>query len=158
MGADGQVTLNNTVVKESAIKVRKIRDGKILVGIAGSAADGLTLMERLEEQLKRWPDNLPRAAVELAKQWRSDKALRRLDALIAVASAEHSFIISGSGDVVEPDDGLIGIGSGGNYAVAAARALIKHSNLNAEQITNEALNIAAGICIYTNTNINIEVI
>jgi ATP-dependent HslUV protease, peptidase subunit HslV len=158
MGADGQVTMNNVVVKEGAVKVRKLRDGKVFVGIAGSAADGLTLLERLEEQIKRFPDNLPKAAVELAKQWRSDKALRRLEALIAVADKDHSFMLSGSGDIVEPDDGLIAIGSGGSYALAADRALMKNTELSAEAIVKESLNIAADICIFTNHNITVEVL
>src|SRR5947199_760843 len=134
LAGDGQVTMGNTVVKSSARKVRRLHDGKIVAGFAGSAADGLTLFEKFEARLKEYGGNLTRAAVELAKDWRTDRALRRLEALLAVADREHTFIVSGTGDVIEPDDGLIGIGSGGPYALAAARALVTHSDLDAKAI------------------------
>jgi ATP-dependent HslUV protease subunit HslV len=158
MGGDGQVTFDQVIMKGGATKVRRLRDGKVLAGFAGAAADALTLMERLDEKLKRFPDNLPRACVELAKDWRSDKVLRRLEALLVVADHNHSFILSGSGEVVEPDDGLIGIGSGGAYALSAARALLKNTELDAKEIIEKSLGIAAEICIYTNDNFHIEVL
>src|SRR5215212_4929060 len=142
LGGDGQVTVGNTVMKSNAQKVRALRGGKLLAGFAGAAADAFTLFEKFEEKLERHPGNLPRAAVELAKDWRSDRVLRRLEALLAVADAEHGFIISGTGDLIEPDDGILAIGSGGSYALAAARALMKHTEMNAAGIAEEALRIA----------------
>lgn len=155
MGGDGQVTVGETVMKANAHKVRKLRDGKVLAGFAGAAADAFTLFEKLEEKLERYPGNLSRAVVELAKDWRSDRVLRRLEALLAVADAERSFVVSGSGELVEPDDGIVAIGSGGNFALAAARALGEHSDLSAREIAAESLKIAAGICVYTNDNISV---
>jgi ATP-dependent HslUV protease subunit HslV len=155
MGGDGQVTMGETVVKARASKVRSLAGGKVLAGFAGAAADGFTLFEKLEEKLERFPGNLSRAVVELAKDWRSDRVLRRLDALLAVANDEHSFVVSGGGELIEPDDGVVAIGSGGNYALAAARALSDSSNLTAKEIVERSLIIAAAICVYTNENINI---
>ena len=156
LGGDGQVTIGNTVVKASARKVRRLYNGRVLSGFAGTAADAFTLFGRFESKLEEFRGNLSRAAVELAKDWRTDRVLRRLEALLAVADAEHSFIISGTGDVIEPDDGLIGIGSGGPFALAAARALVARSDLDAKGIVLEAMRIAAGICIYTNDQIVVE--
>jgi len=153
LGGDGQVTMGETVVKGSAQKVRKLRDGTILAGFAGSVADAFTLFEKFEEKLERYPGNLSRACVELAKDWRTDRYLRRLEALLAVADERHLFVISGDGNVIEPDDDVIAIGSGGPYALAAARALRQHSGLDAGAIVRAALEIAADICIYTNRNI-----
>jgi ATP-dependent HslUV protease subunit HslV len=158
VGGDGQVSLQNTILKPSARKVRKLADGKILAGFAGSTADALTLIERLETKLERHPGQLTRAAVELAKDWRTDRYLRRLEAMMAVADAEVSLLITGNGDVLEPDDGLIGIGSGGPYALAAARALIDLEGMTAEAIVRKAMTIAAGICVYTNTHLTLETI
>lgn len=156
MGGDGQVTLGDAIMKADAMKIRKLGNGKVLAGFAGSSADAFALMERFELQLKDSPNNLTRAATELAKQWRMDKALRQLEALLTVTDSRVSLLISGTGDVIEPADGIIGIGSGGNYAIAAARALRLHSDLTAEQIVREALTIAGGIDIYTNTNIVVQ--
>ena len=156
IGGDGQVTIGNTVVKGGARKVRKLHHDKVLAGFAGAAADAFTLFARFEAKLDEHRGNLARAAVELAKDWRTDRVLRRLEALLAVADREHSFIVSGTGDVIEPDDGLIGIGSGGPYALAAARALVAHSDLDAKGVVSEAMRIAADICIYTNANISVE--
>ena len=158
VGGDGQVSLQNTILKPSARKVRKLADGKILAGFAGSTADALTLIERLETKLERHPGQLTRAAVELAKDWRTDRYLRRLEAMMAVADAEVSLLITGNGDVLEPDDGLIGIGSGGPYALAAARALLDIEGMTAEAIVRKAMAIAAGICVYTNTHLTLETI
>jgi len=158
VGGDGQVTMGETVVKSDARKVRTLADGKVLAGFAGTTADALALLERFEAKLKEYPDNTLRAAIELAKQWRTDRTLRRLESLLVAADRERSFIISGSGDVIEPEDGIIGIGSGGPYAVAAARALARHTDLSAERIVREALSIAAGLCVYTNDRIVVEVI
>ena len=158
VGGDGQVTLGQTVVKGSARKVRKLHHGRVLAGFAGAAADAFTLFARFEAKLEEHRGNLVRSAVELAKDWRTDRVLRRLEALLAVADAEASLIVSGTGDVIEPDDGLIGIGSGGPYALAAARALVSHSTLDAAAIAEQALRIAAGICIYTNEQITVEVL
>jgi ATP-dependent HslUV protease, peptidase subunit HslV len=155
IGGDGQVTLCDVVMKAGAQKIRKLRDGKVLAGFAGSVADAFTLFEKFEEKLERYPGNLPRAAVELAKEWRTDRFLRRLEALLAVADADHLFCISGDGNVIEPDDEIVAIGSGGSYAQAAARALKEHSQLSAPEITRRSLEIAADICIYTNRNITI---
>jgi ATP-dependent HslUV protease subunit HslV len=158
IGGDGQVSLQNTILKPSARKVRKLAGGKIIAGFAGSTADSLTLLERLETKLERHPGQLTRAAVELAKDWRTDRYLRRLEAMMAVADAEVSLLLTGQGDVLEPDDGLIGIGSGGPFALAAARALIDVEGLSAEAIVRKAMAIAAGICVYTNTHLTLEVI
>jgi ATP-dependent HslUV protease subunit HslV len=156
LGGDGQVSIGQTVVKASARKVRKVYHDRVLAGFAGAAADAFTLFARFEAKLEEYRGNLPRAAVEMAKDWRLDRALRRLEALLAVADASASFIVSGTGDVIEPDDGLIGIGSGGPYALAAARALRAHSGLDARAIAEESLRIAAGICVYTNDHITVE--
>lgn len=155
LGGDGQVTLGDTVMKSSAQKVRTLRDGKVLAGFAGSVADAFTLFEKFEEKLDRYPGNLSRAAVELAKEWRSDKFLRRLEALLAVADEENLYMLSGNGDVIQPDDEIVAIGSGGAFALAAARALKEHSDLEAPQIVRKALEIAGEICIYTNQNITV---
>jgi ATP-dependent HslUV protease subunit HslV len=156
LGGDGQVTLGNAVMKHHSKKVRKVYNNTILTGFAGAAADAFTLFERFEEKLERFSGNLPKVVVELAKDWRTDKYLRRLEALLAIMDKDNTFLVSGTGDVIEPDDGVIAIGSGGNYALAAARSLIKHSELDAKTIVEESLRIAADICIYTNTNINVE--
>lgn len=153
LGGDGQVTMGETVMKASAQKVRKLKDGQVLAGFAGSVADAFTLFEKFEEKLERYPGNLPRAAVELAKDWRTDRYLRRLDALLTVADARHLFIISGDGNVIEPDDEVAAIGSGGAFALAAARALKQHATLSAPEIVRTSLEIAGDICIYTNKNI-----
>jgi ATP-dependent HslUV protease subunit HslV len=158
IAGDGQVSLQNTILKPSARKVRRLAGGKILAGFAGSTADAFTLLERLEAKLERHPGQLMRAAVELAKDWRTDRYLRRLEAMMAVADAEVSLLLSGNGDVLEPDDGLIGIGSGGPFALAAARALVDLDELSAEAIARKAMTIAAGICVYTNTHLTLEVI
>ncbi|CAN5673506.1 ATP-dependent protease subunit HslV [soil metagenome] len=155
LGGDGQVTIGETVMKGRAQKVRKIRDGKVLAGFAGSVADAFTLFEKFEEKLERYPGNLSRAAVELAKDWRSDRVLRRLEAMLAVADRDHLYLLSGNGDVIEPDDQIIAIGSGGGYALSAARALQKHSDLPAAEIVRQGLEIAGEICIYTNQNITV---
>ncbi len=156
VGGDGQVTLGNTVMKADAVKVRKLLDGQVLTGFAGSAADGFALLERFESKLKEFPGNVPRAATELAKLWRTDRALRRLEALLVVADARHSLLLSGSGDVIQPTDGILSAGSGGGYALAAARALIRHTELSASEVVREALLIAGGIDIYTNGNLTVE--
>ncbi len=158
LGGDGQVTLAETIVKHHATKIRRLADGKVLAGFAGTAADAITLFERFDAKLSQYKANLQRAAVELAKDWRTDKYLRRLEALLAICNATHSLLLSGTGEIVEPDDGIIAIGSGGPYALAAARVLIKHSSLSAEEIVRESLLTAAGICIYTNENITVETI
>ena len=156
LAGDGQVSLGQTVVKANARKVRRIGDGSILAGFAGATADAFTLFERLEAKLERHPGQLARACVELAKDWRTDKYLRRLEAMMAVADKSVSLILTGTGDVLEPQDGLIGIGSGGNFALAAARALIDRSDMDAEAIARRSLEIAADICVYTNRNIIVE--
>lgn len=156
MGGDGQVSLGATIVKQTARKVRKLYHDRVVAGFAGTAADALTLYEKFEAKLDEHRGNLRRAAVEMAKDWRSDRILRRLEALLAIADAETSFIVSGSGEVIEPDDGLIGIGSGGPFGLAAARALVAHSELDARGIVAEAMRIAAGICVYTNDQVTIE--
>jgi ATP-dependent HslUV protease subunit HslV len=158
LAGDGQVTVGATVMKGSAQKLRRLYNNKILGGFAGAAADAFTLFERFEEKLERYSGNLPKAAVELAKDWRSDRYLRRLEALLAVLDKNNAFIISGTGDIIEPDDGIAAIGSGGPFALAAARSLVKYSNLTAEEIAREALKTASEICIYTNSNINVEVL
>jgi ATP-dependent HslUV protease subunit HslV len=156
VAGDGQVTLGNTVVKGGARKVRRLGEGRAIGGFAGSAADGIALFERLDDKLREQRSPLRRAAVELAKEWRTDRALRRLEAMLVVADAESTFILSGSGDVIEPDDGVCAIGSGGGYALAAARALVRHSELTARAIAETAMALAAEICIYTNANLTIE--
>lgn len=155
LGGDGQVTFGDTVMKSRASKVRRLRSGLVVAGFAGAAADALTLFEKFEEKIERYPTNLPRAVVELAKDWRSDKVLRRLEALLAVCDREHSLLVSGTGDVIEPDDGILAIGSGGPYALAAARALIHNSELSPRAIVEQALTIAGEICIYANTELTI---
>ena len=155
VGGDGQVTIGETVMKSNAQKVRLLRGGKLVAGFAGAAADAFTLFEKFEEKLEKYPTNLQRAAVELAKDWRSDRVLRRLEALLAVADANHGFIISGTGDIIEPDDGILAIGSGGSYALAAARALVAHTELPAREIVRKALEISGEICIYSNSNITV---
>lgn len=155
MGGDGQVTMGDIVVKASANKVRLLGDGKVAAGFAGAVADAFTLFERFEEKLKRYPSNLPRAAVELAKEWRSDRVLRRLEALLVVANSEHSLMVAGDGELIEPDDGILAIGSGGAYARAAARAYLDCSDLPARDVVQKSLDIAGDICLYTNRNITI---
>jgi ATP-dependent HslUV protease subunit HslV len=156
MAGDGQVSFNNMVLKHGARKVRRIYHDQILAGFAGAAADAFALFTKFEAKLEEYRGNLPRAAVELAKDWRTDRVLRRLEALLAVADLENSLIVSGTGDVIEPDDGIIGIGSGGGFALSAARALIKHSDLSARDIVAEAMRIASEICIFTNAQITVE--
>ncbi len=156
IAGDGQVTLGNTVIKANARKVRRLGKGGVIAGFAGATADALTLFERLEAKLETYPDQLTRACVELAKDWRTDRYLRRLEAMMAVADASVSLVLTGTGDVLEPEDGLIGIGSGGPFALAAARALIDHDDMEAEAVARKAMKIAAGICIYTNENIVLE--
>ena len=156
VAGDGQVTFGNTVIKGRANKVRRLSSGSVIAGFAGATADAFTLFERLESKLEQHPQQLTRACVELAKDWRTDRYLRRLEAMMAVADADHSLILSGNGDVLEPEDGLIGIGSGGPFALSAARALIKENSVSAEQIALRSMKIAADMCIYTNENITIE--
>ena len=156
IAGDGQVTFSTTVLKHSAKKIRRIYQDKVLAGFSGSTADAFTLFEKFEKKLEQYHGNLTRAGVELAKDWRTDRMLRRLEALLIVADPEHLFIISGNGDVIEPDDNIAAIGSGGPFALAAARALLAHSDLSARQIVEESLKIAAGICIYTNTEITVD--
>ena len=155
LGGDGQVTVGDTIMKANANKVRLLRGGRVLGGFAGAAADALTLFDKFEEKLERYPTNLPRAAVELAKEWRSDRVLRRLEALLAVIDLEHGLIISGTGEVIEPDDGILAIGSGGPYALAASRALMKHTDLEPKELVRRGLEIASEICIYSNANITV---
>jgi ATP-dependent HslUV protease, peptidase subunit HslV len=156
LGGDGQVTLGQTVLKHNAVKVRRLYQDRVLAGFAGAGADAITLFERFEQKLQHVNGNLRRAAVELAKDWRTDRMLRRLEALMVVADKDALLIVSGTGDVIEPEDGIAAIGSGGNFAVAAARALVKHSNLGTRQIVEEAMRIAAAICVYTNEQLTIE--
>jgi ATP-dependent HslUV protease subunit HslV len=156
VAGDGQVTFANTVMKHRAKKVRRIHDGKVLAGFAGAAADAFALFEKFEGKLEEFRGNLPRAAVELAKEWRLDRALRKLEALLVVADASHLLVVSGSGDVIEPDDGVAAVGSGGPYALAAARALLRHTDLSCRDIVVESLKIASSICIYTNEEITFE--
>ncbi|HVE23181.1 MAG TPA: ATP-dependent protease subunit HslV [Acidocella sp.] len=156
LAGDGQVSLGNTVVKGNARKVRRIGNGNVLAGFAGATADAFTLLERLEAKLERFPNQLERACVELAKDWRMDRYLRRLEAMLIVADKEHGYTLTGNGDVLEPADGIIAIGSGGNYALAAARALMTVPDLGAEDIARRAMKIAADICIYTNENLVVE--
>lgn len=156
IGGDGQVTFEDTIMKATARKIRTLNNGRILAGFAGSSADAFTLFERFEAKLEEHGENLPRAAVELAKDWRRDKYLRQLEALLAVLDLEHAFVISGAGDVVEPDDGVIAIGSGGPYALAACRALVAETKMTAEQIVRRSLEISGDICIFSNKHITIE--
>ena len=156
MGGDGQVTLGTAIMKGDAVKVRRLGEGKVLCGFAGGSADAFALLERFEAKLKEYPANMPRAATELAKEWRTDRVLRRLEALLTIADARHTLLVSGTGDLIQPTDGLCGIGSGGNYALAAARALVAHTDLSAGRIVQIALEIAADIDIYTNHHILVE--
>ena len=156
LAGDGQVTLGDTVVKQSARKIRRLYNDKILAGFAGSAADSFALFSRFEAKLEQYRGQIERSAVELAKDWRTDRILRRLEAMLIVMDANSTFLLSGTGDLIEPDDGIIGIGSGGAYAMAAAKALARHSTLDARTIAESAMEVAAGICIYTNTNLTIE--
>jgi ATP-dependent HslUV protease, peptidase subunit HslV len=156
LGGDGQVTLGNTVMKHNAIKIRKIANGKVLCGFAGASADAFTLMERFEDKLEQYRGNVNRAAVELAKDWRTDKYLRKLEAMLAVITEDKALVISGNGDVIEPDDQIVAIGSGGMYALAAAKMLKKYSKLTAKDIVEQSLKTASEICIYTNDKINVE--
>ncbi len=156
IGGDGQVTMSSVIVKKNACKIRKLYHDKVIVGFAGSAADAFALLERFEAKLEEFQGNVLKSALELAKDWRTDKVLRRLESLLTAVDKDYSLLISGNGEIIEPDDGIIGIGSGGSYATAAARALMKHSDLNARQIVEEALKIAAEICVYTNTSIHVE--
>ena len=156
IGGDGQVSLGNTVMKANARKVRRLYDGKVLAGFAGSTADAFTLFEKFEAQLQKHNGHLTRAAVELAKEWRSDRALRKLEAILAVADLTASLVITGNGDVLQPEQDLIGVGSGGNFALASARALLENTELSAEEITEKSLNIAGDICVFTNRNLTIE--
>jgi ATP-dependent HslUV protease subunit HslV len=156
MAGDGQVTFGNTVLKQSAKKIRRLYNDSILAGFAGSAADSFALFSRFEAKLEQYRGNLERSAVELARDWRSDRLLRRLEAMLVVADKRSTFVLSGTGDLIEPDDGIVAVGSGGPFALSAARALAKHSQLDARQIATEAMRIAADICIYTNTNLTLE--
>jgi len=156
IAGDGQVTFDKTVMKHKARKIRRIGEGKVLAGFAGSAADGMTLLDKFEAKLSEFRGNLTRAAVELAKDWRTDRYLRRLEALLIVGDADHLFVLSGTGDVVEPDDDVAAIGSGGSYAQAAAQALLRNTKMTAEEIVRESLAIAAKICIYTNEDVSVE--
>jgi ATP-dependent HslUV protease, peptidase subunit HslV len=156
MGGDGQVTVGSSIMKADAVKIRRLMDGKVLTGFAGSAADAFALLERFEAKLKDFPSNVPRAATELAKDWRTDRVLRRLEAMLAVVDARHTLLVSGNGDVIQPTDGVLGIGSGGSYAVAAAKALVAHANLSAAEIVRKSLEIASEIDIYTNNQIVVE--
>jgi ATP-dependent HslUV protease subunit HslV len=156
MGCDGQVTFGETVLKSRAVKVRRISNRNVIAGFAGSVADALTLFEKFEEKLETYSGNIPRAAVELTRDWRMDRMLRRLEAILVVGDSKNLYLLSGNGEVIEPDDGVIGIGSGGQYATAAARALIRNTNLSAREIVQKSLEVAAEICIYSNTNIIVE--
>jgi len=158
IAGDGQVTLGQTVLKSNATKVRRLSDGAVIAGFAGATADAFALFERLEGRLEQYPGQLARACVEMAKDWRTDRYLRRLEAMMAVADRKVSLVLTGTGDVLEPEDGLIGIGSGGNYALAAARALVDRDDLDAEAIARRAMKIAAGICIYTNESVTVEIL
>jgi ATP-dependent HslUV protease subunit HslV len=158
LGGDGQVTIGNTVMKHNSMKIRKLLNGKVLCGFAGSTADAFTLLQRFEEKLEQFSGNVSRAVVELAKDWRTDKYLRRLEAMLAIISEDKAFIVSGTGDVIEPEDNIVAIGSGGMYALAAAKMLKKYSRLSSKEIVEESLKVAADICIYTNEKIIVEVI
>ena len=156
MGGDGQVTLGNSIMKADAKKIRRLMEDRVLVGFAGGTADAFALVERFEVKLKDFPENVPRAAIELAKEWRTDRVLRRLEAVMAVVDADNTLLLTGNGDVIQPSDGIVGIGSGGSYAIAAARALVAHSSLDAAEIVRRSLEIASDIDIYTNSNIMVE--
>jgi ATP-dependent HslUV protease, peptidase subunit HslV len=156
IGGDGQVTLGDTVMKGNAMKVRRLADGAVLAGFAGAVSDAFALFERFEGKLQEYNKNLTRAAVELGKEWRTDKYLRQLNALLAVCDSEQSLLIAGTGEIIEPEDGILAIGSGGSFALAAARSLVKHTDMSAEEVVRESLTTAAEICIYTNTNITVE--
>ncbi len=156
IGGDGQVTLGDTVMKGNAMKVRRLADGAVLAGFAGAVSDAFALFERFEGKLQEYNKNLTRAAVELGKEWRTDKYLRQLNALLAVCDKEQSLLIAGTGEIIEPEDGILAIGSGGSFALAAARSLVKHTDMSAEEVVRESLTTAAEICIYTNTNITVE--
>ncbi len=156
IGGDGQITHGGTVVKHDALKIRRLHEGTVLAGFAGGTADALALLEKFEGMLKKHQGNMVKSAVELAREWRTDRQLRKLESLLLVADREHTLLVSGQGDVIEPDDGVAGIGSGGPFAVAAARALVKHSKLKAEQIVREALGISAQICVYSNDHVKVE--
>ncbi|MCX7426340.1 MAG: ATP-dependent protease subunit HslV [Planctomycetia bacterium] len=156
MGGDGQVTLGNSIMKADAKKIRRLMEDRVLVGFAGGTADAFALVERFEAKLKDFPENVPRAAIELAKEWRADRVLRRLEAVMAVVDADNTLLLTGNGDVIQPSDGIVGIGSGGSYAIAAARALVAHSSLDAAEIVRRSLEIASDIDIYTNSNIMVE--
>jgi ATP-dependent HslUV protease subunit HslV len=156
IGGDGQVTVANTIMKADVNKLRRLMDGKVITGFAGATADAFALLERFEAKLKDYPANVPRAATELAKEWRTDRVLRRLEAIMVVVDARNTLLLTGNGDVVQPSDGVLGVGSGGNFAMAAARALIGHSKLSAVEIVRTSLEIAAGIDVYTNANIVVE--
>jgi len=158
IGGDGQVTLGDTAIKHSARKIRKIHDDRVLIGFAGSASDAITLYENLEKKLEQYRGNLQKSAVELAREWRTDRVLRQVDALMIAADATDGYLISGNGDVIAPDDDILAIGSGGSIAIAAAKALLKYSNLSAKEIISEALQLTSEICIYTNARIEIETI
>jgi len=158
MASDGQVTMGETIIKRTAKKIRKLHHDKVLVGFAGATADAFTLFERFEAKLDEHSGNLPRAVVELAKDWRTDRVLRKLEALLGIMDSQHSFVVSGSGDVIEPDDGVVAVGSGGPYALVAARLLLKHTQLPADMIAREAIEAAAAICVYTNTEITVETV
>lgn len=158
MAGDGQVSAGQTILKGNAVKVRKLYNGKILGGFAGATADAFTLLEKLEEKLQAYGGNLTRSAVELAKDWRTDKMLRRLEAMLIAADKEKIFLLTGNGDVIEPEEGVVAIGSGGNYALSAARALLAHTELSADEICRHAMKIAADICVYTNTSVTLETI
>ncbi len=156
IAGDGQVTLGQTVMKRGAVKIRRMCEGKVLVGFAGSTADALTLFDKFESKLEHYRGNITRAVVELAKDWRTDRVLRRLEALLIAVDKDHSFIISGTGDVIEPEEGIAAIGSGGAFALSAAKALVRHTDKSAREIAEEALKIASEICVYTNENITVE--
>jgi ATP-dependent HslUV protease, peptidase subunit HslV len=156
IGADGQVSIGNTIMKADAVKIRRLLDNQVITGFAGSSADAFALLERFEAKLKDYPSNVPRAATELAKEWRTDRVLRRLEAMLVVVDARNTLLVTGTGDVIQPTDGVLGIGSGGNFAVAAARALLTHSNLSAADIVRTSLEIAAGIDVFTNKNLVVE--
>ncbi len=156
IGGDGQVTVGDTIMKADVNKLRRLMDGKIVTGFAGATADAFALLERFEAKLKDYPSNVPRAATELAKEWRTDRVLRRLEAMLLVVDARHTLLLTGNGDVIQPSDGVMGIGSGGNFAAAAARALVAHSRLSAVEIVQAAMKIAAGIDVYTNDNVIVE--
>ena len=158
MGSDGQVTVSDTIMKATAKKIQLLRDGEVLAGFAGSVADALTLCSMFEDQINKYPKNIFKAVIEFAKQWRKDKYLRRLEALLGVMNRDETFILSGNGDIIQPDDGLVGIGSGGGYAISAARALLLHSSLDAPSIVEVAIKLASDVCVYTNDNISVEVI